>query len=382
MGEYESKIIGLRSKSGMEEARRNGRITCIAPVGYLNTVLPVVGNTIVFDEERAHYIVKAFEMYASEDYIKADIVKHLNAEGYISRRGKKLHSEQLTRILKNRVYAGYVFINKEEGWTRGIFKPIISEKLFEAVERRLYKEKAAKEKAYTRVRKEFPLKGHILCGKCERPLTGSFSRGKSGKLFGYYHCYTNACKGTNVSIRELEEAYVNELEHLVPTPEFAQTFTKAIKTAHRAMIEQMDEKRRNSLAERDSLGVKRQKLIDMYLDGEIQQAVYEEQYEQIQKKMLLLSDDILHCSGKEKNLDKMIRQALRFLRNAATTWVNGDIKKKREFQITLFPGGLTYTKDGKFGTPLSSMSFNYLEVLNTTDSHMATPTGIEPVLPA
>jgi site-specific DNA recombinase len=51
---------------------------------------------------------------------------------------------------------------------------------------------------------------------CNRPLTGSWSKGRNGH-YAYYHCQRQ-CRAVNISKAALEGAFVDELALLQPTP--------------------------------------------------------------------------------------------------------------------------------------------------------------------
>jgi hypothetical protein len=56
----------------------------------------------------------------------------------------------------------------------------------------------------------------VRCETCNRPLTGSWSKGREGRS-AYYHCQRQ-CRAVNVSKAKLEGLFVEELERLQPTP--------------------------------------------------------------------------------------------------------------------------------------------------------------------
>ena len=378
VGEYESRIIGLRAKMGMEEARRSGRLSNCAPMGYLNTRVKGIGNTVVFDEELAPYIREAFELYASGLYSKSEIVDLLNAKGFTSRRGKQLTQMQLGKILVNRTYAGHVFVNEAEGWTQGIFEPLVSMDIFDRVQDRLWRERSAQRKPHSRIREEFPLRGHVLCSKCGRPLTASMSRGKSGKRFGYYRCFQRSCNGVNVRKEMLEEEFVSLLSSLIPTKAFSRAFIDAAYTAQTIRKEKADEDLKDYLEVKDSLRSRRQRLIDMHLDGKLPQAVFQETYELIESDLKDVACEIRLLTEQELDLDHIINRAVFCLENAANLWIEGDIKARQEFQIGLFPSGLTYGKTEGFGTPPNPTGFDFLELRNTPLKQVAGGQGFEP----
>ena len=378
VGEYESRIIGLRAKTGMEEARRNGRISNLAPIGYLNARLKGIGNSVIPDEVLAPYIREAFSRYADGVQTKAEIVDELNRAGYLSPRGHRLSKQQLGKILVNRTYAGSVFVNDKEGWVKGTFEPLVTLDLFERVQDRLRREKAPQSKPHLRIREEFPLRGFVFCRKCNQPLTGSLSRGKSGKRYGYYRCFNQSCYGVNIRKEIIEKEFVALLARLIPTRQFAKAFISAAKKAYTLRKERQSWCLNKEKQKHEQLQAKLQKLVDMYLDGQIDMDMYKYKHTSINTEIQETGCNLRHLTEEQIDLFSIIERAVYCLDNAANMWVHGDLNTRRVFQKALFPMGLTYCHKGKFGTPLSSKHFNYLEVLQMNQELMAGGQGFEP----
>jgi hypothetical protein len=66
-----------------------------------------------------------------------------------------------------------------------------------------------------------PLRRFVRCGHCQKPLTGSWTRGRSAR-YGYYHC--TSCGRVRVPRAQLEAAFESLLERLRPDPGFLQMF--------------------------------------------------------------------------------------------------------------------------------------------------------------
>ena len=378
VGEYESRIIGLRAKTGMEEARRNGRLSNCAPIGYLNTRVKGIGNTVIPDEDLAPYVREAFELYASGSHSKSEVVTILNEKGYRSHRGKQLSQQQLQKMLANRTYAGYVLVNETEGWTRAIFEPLVSESLFNRAQDRLRRERRAQSKPHSRAREEFPLRGLLLCSECGRPLTASLSRGKSGKRFGYYRCFNKYCNGVSVRKEAIEEEFVSLLSSLIPSVEFSRTYIDASYQAHADRKEKVDSELEDYITLKDSLRLRRQKLIEMYLDEKVAHGIFQETLELLEGDLQDVAYEIRLLTENELNLDNIICRAVHCLENAANLWIQGNLRSRREFQMTLFPAGLTYSKSDGFGTPPNPTGFDFLELRNTPLKQVAGGQGFEP----
>jgi hypothetical protein len=71
------------------------------------------------------------------------------------------------------------------------------------------------------------------CETCGRPLTSSWSKGRSD-YYAYYHC-RGRCRAVNISKTRLEELFVDELARLQPTPGFMRLVKDRVLSAWREM---------------------------------------------------------------------------------------------------------------------------------------------------
>ena len=80
---------------------------------------------------------------------------------------------------------------------------------------------------------DFPLRGFVRCEACDRPLTGSWSKGRAGGYYAYYHCQPQ-CRATNVSKVALEGQFVELLAELQPSAGYMRLVTEHVLTVWRA----------------------------------------------------------------------------------------------------------------------------------------------------
>ena len=168
----------------------------------------------------ADYVKTMFDMRAKGAYGDQEIVDKLNSLGFSTRvryrrkktdknkiiskqGGSPLTVKAMHKLLKNPIYAG---INAEK-WTnnnpvRCVFDGLISVDLFNRANRgkktivensqgaiKIYDKRPAEHLINKGSRNpDFPYRKFILCPQCNNPLTGSASRGKSGKHYPAYHC--------------------------------------------------------------------------------------------------------------------------------------------------------------------------------------------------
>ncbi len=99
---------------------------------------------------------------------------------------------------------------------KGVHQPLVSEGLFQDVQR-LLKSRERQFRKKISLNYLFPLRGYLTCPYCNRRLSSSFSQRKT-KKYGYYHCSTSRCKGRFGSDK-LEETYEELLKKIHLQPE-------------------------------------------------------------------------------------------------------------------------------------------------------------------
>jgi site-specific DNA recombinase len=116
-------------------------------------------------------------------------------------------------MLRTPVYIGRVDVPDYGISTRGDFEPLLNERVFYRVQAIL---DGRLELTAPRQRNDpdFPLRGYVRCEACGKPLTASWSKGRSD-----CHC-RGRCRAANISKTKLEEMFVDELTRLQPTAGF------------------------------------------------------------------------------------------------------------------------------------------------------------------
>lgn len=116
-------------KRGHCQKLRKGIWPGFAPLGYLNNHRT---KAIDLDKDKAPFIRKAFELYTIGDYTHKAIKQFLADSGITSYRQKPISVSYVQRMLKNHFYYGVFKFNGEI--YQGSHEPIISKKLFDAVQ--------------------------------------------------------------------------------------------------------------------------------------------------------------------------------------------------------------------------------------------------------
>ena len=109
---------------------------------------------------------------------------------------------------------------------QGDFEPIVGQESFRAVQAILSGRRPTVT-PHIRNHPDFPLHRFVRCSKCERPLTGSWSKGRQ-RHYPYYRCSNSRCKGVNIKKAKLEGRFVTLLEHMQPRPECIRLFREIV----------------------------------------------------------------------------------------------------------------------------------------------------------
>ncbi|MBR3667816.1 MAG: recombinase family protein [Ruminococcus sp.] len=131
----------------------------------------------------APFIKDAFEMYASGKMVK-DIYEYLNSKGVKTSYGKPMNKTNTTAILRNTKYRGqycYRDIKIENGVPR-----IVSDELFEAVQRRLNKNQISR--SHFKAKHEYFLSSKMVCSDCGALMVGESGTSRKGTVYNYYKC--------------------------------------------------------------------------------------------------------------------------------------------------------------------------------------------------
>lgn len=213
----ENSRRGKNTSDGLRRAKKMGRYAGKA-VGYQNSVT-IDGKRIISPKQpEADHVKWSFEQFATGNYTIAQVAKMAELNGFRSK-------EAIRRMLRNSVYCGLVTVapTKEEvgQLIKGIHEPLISEELFEIVQKLLISRRRQRGKKQS-IKPLFPLRGFLTCPYCGRRLTGSTSQGRSAK-YRYYHCYSPKCK-LRLRADNLENDYEKHLESIRVVPGICELF--------------------------------------------------------------------------------------------------------------------------------------------------------------
>ena len=209
--EYYSAELSEKVLRGLTENALKGKYNGGAlPLGYMTDS----EQHFQIDPLTAPIVQEIFTRYADGETV-AEITSSLNARGLVSSRGAMFNKSSLHKMLKNRKYIGeyrYMDIALPDGMPR-----IISNELFDLVQKRLEKNKRAPAKKKAPV--EYLLTTKLFCGKCGAFMVGESGKSQTGRIYHYYKCAhakrRRTCDKKSIKKAFIERFVVSETKRIV-----------------------------------------------------------------------------------------------------------------------------------------------------------------------
>ena len=321
--------LSENTKRGLRQKVRRGEYPSIAPIGYINDVR---NKTIIVDKRRAPFVIAAFELYAEGNQRMQNIADFLKTKGIMTKSGLPLHKDQIKKMLTNPFYYGHFRYGGEvhEGKHKGIISKQLFDKAQAIIARRCHPQKSATApQAFC---------GLLTCGACNMAITAEkkIKHQKNGNIheYVYYRCTrkSKTMKCTEPAITEpklaaqlsdilqgyaLPKSWAATLETMLAEDE------KKANEASGAFISQAQAKLAN-------LQSKLQRLLDSYLDQDIQQSVYREKQAELMSEKKSLEEQIGKLTLAGNAWIEPMRQWIKMAVSLCETATNGSLVAKKE----------------------------------------------------
>ncbi len=322
---------------------------------------------------------RAFEVFATGVHTQREVLRQVTALGLRNRAGKPLTPQSFDKILHNPRYAGRPVVGKWGVETHGNFEPLVPPELFDRVQA-ILAGRAPTVAPRLRSHPDFPLRRFVRCRSCNRPLTGSKSRGR-GKHYPYYSCPSGKCGAISIRKEKLEAKFVALIEHLRPKQEYLRLFNDIVRDVWREELSSVEGRRREIEKSLQALHAKKDRLDEAYLyEQTIDRETYEAQRERLREALAVAEVEFQDARLDELDLETVLAYAEHFLANAGRLWTEADLDQRQRLQAVLFPEGLTF--DGEtFGTAVTCLAFSFFRSVEGGKSTLASPWGFEPQSP-
>ena len=391
MPEVDNKMKGLRIKKAMREARKSGRWCSKQPFGYLPGKDHFGKALMKVDPDKGQLLKSLFELYSSGNYSQSEILK------MTSFKPLKLSKSNLSRILQNIVYAGFLdvpaFEEEPKQTKKGLHEPIIDLITFNKIQE-LFKVRSAQKQKPKAFNKKLLLRGHLRCSKCGGNLTGSASTSKTGKKHYYYHCSSKRSCNERFRAELANSKFEDYLKQFDIRPEVKRLFVEILKN----QFSEFETERFNQIKYiKDEIHIiekNKNVLLDKLIEGVISDVIFNKKEKEYIHRINNLEVDLSNLNDYENDLKDFINFAIELMTNINKMINFNDEVTLPKFMSSIFEDKLEFEKES-YRTPklnpsidLIFQSINGLELNKNKKgdtfldvSHEVLEVGIEPTLP-
>ena len=384
VSQHQRQKNGEQTKNRMRARIMNGYWVFQAPLGLKYQKEPMHGKVLVRDEPVASIIQEALEGFASGRFeTQGEVKRFLDSKPAFpkDRRTGKVRYEEVVRILRRPHYAGYI---EAPDWgvslRKGYHDGLISFEDYICIQDRI--RQGAKAPARKDISKDFPLRGFIVCGDCNKPLTANWSTSKSGKKHPYYMCFAKGCVSYRKSIRR--DTLEGEFNQLVRSMQPTQGLFAIAKEMFAQAWEQRLSQAKDEIArlKREQTDIEKQidQLLERIVETNTSSIInaYENKIAQLEKRRLVLDEKINKDVLPKHDFDQMFELAFKFLSKPWKLWASGQIHLQKAVLRLGFSERLAYCRKSGLRTPKIALPFNILGDINMLKNNMAGPEGLEP----
>ncbi|MGY4539471.1 site-specific DNA recombinase [Mucilaginibacter sp. UYNi724] len=336
--EVENDRRALNIFHGIRRAKKEGRWTSSAPMGYANKTTEDGRKYIAIKEPLAGIMKSAFEELATGKYATEQVWKQAR------RNGLPCGRNNFWNLIRNPIYCGKIVVPayKDEPmrWADGQHEPIITGDLFNKVQLVLNRKK--RNRTTKIVSHEYlPLRGFLVCPKCGKMLTGSASKGMYG-YYHYYHCYA-AC-GVRFRAGDINEQLLADLSRYKLIVNITDLFKKIARgtfkeaTAFKRLEVNRWSKRSEDLENR----IVRAK--ELLLAGELDGSEYRSIKTEAETKITLLKEALAKNTDPMEPVNLLLKKHAGRLLNPVFLYERANMENKRKLLHFLFPAKLIYDK--------------------------------------
>ncbi len=265
---YFSDNLVENVKRGIRQKLRKGEWLTLAPLGYVNNYKT---KNIEPDKVESRVIKLAFQEYAKGTHTLVSLSQFLADHGIVQKKGTPLAKVSVVKMLSNRAYIG--FIKHRGEWHDGNFESIVSPTLFEAVQKVFAeRKKPRKQKSFL----PFAFTGFAKCGECGCAITAQYSTNRYGVKYCYYRCTKKNGKCAQPYLQEKSlSAQLQTLLQSVSLPlSEIEEMEKQIDMWEKESISERGSVAQNLKTKLSDTKEKLDKLITLYLDGDIEREIY------------------------------------------------------------------------------------------------------------
>ena len=361
---YYVDSLSENTKRGLRQKVRRGEYPSVAPIGYINDVRT---KSIVVDRKKAKVIKAAFEYYAAGNARLEDVSDFLAQRGIMSRGGKRIHKTRATFILSNPFYTGLFRYSKE--LHEGKHEPIIAKKIFDKVQEVLKQRGRPHHK--TKYEPQ-DLCGLLKCGTCGMSITGEYriKKQKNGNVhdYIYYHCTKKnksiKCPEPCIRQEELDKQISSLLQKFSLRADWAEKLLEMAETDKDKSAQSVSAFVLESQNQIRAINIKLQRLLDGYLEQDIEREIYREQKAKLLLAKKSLDEKMARIEQKQNDWLEPMKEWIKVASNLVKIARDNDLLQKKVIAKEIFGSNLRLASRAVRGEPV----FPYLSALRAAES--------------
>lgn len=350
LAKYYSDAISDNVKRRFEQMLEDGIWVHRAPIGYKNVRIDEKNTSIIVDEDRAHHIVKAFEMRSMSLPYEV-IATELAKEGFIGTTSKAVAPSKsyLEKIINNSFYYGVMVHNGKKYQHK--YPPLISRELFNKCK----DVKVQRKHDMTKYNTEwFTFKKLVRCGKCKRAVSSYWGRKQV-----YLRCSGSGksnCGNPNTAESLIIGGIDKRLGEIVIPEQFIPHVIKELKLRHDNQQLYFTSNVEQTRKEYDKLKEKLSILYYDRLDGRITQQQHDEIANEFEGKQQELNDRLKYLTKDNKSFQVTASYLLDLAQRAADLFKCSNFELKQKLleylisNVELTDKRLSYSLNDPFRT--------------------------------
>ena len=356
---YYVDSLSENTKRGLRQKVKRGEYPSVAPIGYINDVRT---KSVVVDKKKARIIREAFEFYAQGDKRLEDVSDFLAQRGIVSRGGKRIHKTRATFILSNPFYTGLFRYAGE--LHEGKHEPIITKKLFDTAQEVL-KQRGKPQRKQKNEPQAFC--GLISCAECGMMIAAEKQKGHI-----CYRCTKKKVKCSQPYVREeeLDRQLSAKMQKVSLSADWAKKLLemadkdkeKSAQSAS-AFFQEAQEKIR-------TIQNKLQRLLDGYLEQDIEREVYREQKAKLLSEKKSLEEKMARIEQKQNDWLEPFQNWIKVASNLVKIASDDDLFKKKVMAKEIFGSNLRLDAREARGNPLPCLLYTSPSPRDRTRSRM------------
>lgn len=342
-------------KRSVEFKVKNGELSGAAPTGYVNCKNEYGKSWLKPHELYGPMVKKIFQAYSLGHCSLAELKKMSDSLGLRSRNNKPMTTSSLYSMLNNPFYYG--LMRSKGRQIKHVYEPIITQELWEKCQEvRL----GTNKKPFKYSDLPFLYRGMITCANSGRICTCELKK----RQFEYVVCYTADKKRKYISAADVTEQITRILKTISIPQEKINQFKEHLKQSKKSEIEYRNQELGVLHSSLTKTSGRLDKLINMYIDGDIEKEIYESKKAELELSKAQLEEKIKAHSTADNSFNDLISELIEIIKNFANIFnLSTNIELKRNLLKLVFR--TLEIKEGNLGYALS---FPFSEMQNLSTS--------------